>query len=63
MSNAEKKIRLHINGADFLFLVMFGWLAVDSHPAWWLAFVAVIATWFIPAKWRRITLFKWRAKE
>jgi hypothetical protein len=63
MSKNEKTIPMRINGADFLFIVMFAWLAIDRHPAWWLAVVAMIAAWFVPPKWRRVTIFKWRAKE
>lgn len=63
MSNAEKTILLRINGADFVWLVIFGYLAIDKNPLWWLAVASVIAGWFIVPKWHRVTLFKWRAKK
>lgn len=63
MSTNDKTIPLRINVVDFVWLMMLGWLAIEKNPAWWLAVVAVIAGWFIPPKWRRITIFNWRAKK
>lgn len=62
-STNGKTFRVSLGGGDLLFLVMFIWLAFDRHPAWWLAVVATVATWLIPTKWRRVTIFKWRAKK
>jgi hypothetical protein len=62
MKTFEKEIRLHINGADFVWLVMFAWLALDKHPAWWLAFAVTIAGWFVDPKYRSLKIFEWKGK-
>lgn len=54
-----RRIRMHIVVSDFVWVILFAWLAVDRHPAWWLAVGITIAGWFVDPKYREIRLFPW----
>ena len=58
-----EKVRLRVNATDLVFLLMFAWLAVDKHPAWWLAVLATVAVWFLPPGFYERTIFIWRARK
>lgn len=63
MDHRWKRLRAQIVLSDFIWIALFGWLAMEGSSAWWLAVLVTVLGWFVPSKYREIPLFKWESKK
>lgn len=49
----EKKFSFEATGGELFFVGLWIWLAIDSHPAWWLAVAAQVMLFFVNPRWNK----------
>lgn len=52
-------MRMEINGADLVFIGIFGYSAAVSSPLWALAIPVIILNWFFKVTWEGQKGFVW----